>query len=965
MLKKLIYFTALISIAAVSVYLMYWKSSNKNSKQSITFEDHINDVERFRSSGHYTHAYKSLKSALKLKNNDPDLLWEVSSMAQTLGKNPESISYAHKAWVNGLKNRDVILRIFSLNKSFIRSNLDEQEKMLLMCNKLSDPEQSVLTKGDLLIQFDRFDQAWELWKSTFKISPSSKIAERIANCHIIQKDYQTAIEFLAQCYRDKLLKEKGLLSYSRLYLMAGRYDAAEIVLNEALEQYQSSKKVKIESAFCDFLLGNNDQCLTKLDELENSDLKDENSLLINSRLIRANVYFAQRDFQSIASLKSELLSDNPKLEGERILYDKASKPGSRMKLDKDKIDKLLPKSGLAQLLMVQYYHYKNQDDEVIAIANSVQDPVLKSSHILTAIWVNSLMNRNQHILAEQLIKRQLIKGVYIKSYFDNLQLIYSLNKKNMALQNVIKLKRKYFPDNQADLDLLFSYLGAQQFSIARKFLSSLDQANLKEQEFKQLAYLCDEDFVGALKNLQESSLSPQFNEQCALLITQFVDLKKLNNEDKIFLLDHPAVGLSLAYRYLYESELESAKNLFDQLKSKVECEIESQVGLCLTHLYSNNFDEAKLIYDNLSTHNLKSVNFIVLKINYEILNENGKQALALLEKLPLYYRSFKQVKLLTVKAMMLEGQWVKAMNVFNSNGLELSSSLREKALLAECYIHLGEYSLAANYIKENKLEYNASPLITNFSVNEFLNRNDIEKAKEILNKTTFKSDGFQMVLAQVAIDLKEKNYDRVITSLESEIEKNPSAFYYWASANIYNDTFLKVKENFKTSKVLNDDILRLAILCESRKLHNEASFLYKQYLPVSNQNAETHNNIAWNLFLDGQFEAALHNAEKAHKLSPHDQNILHTYSSVLNANKLYKKTIATLKPNQQNTFNYKDPKLLYNLAESYRNMNQADQALTTYKACLESLNQGFGEMSDDSEENIKNYIAQIEGNLVK
>ncbi|MDD7986132.1 hypothetical protein PQO01_14365 [Lentisphaera marina] len=961
MLKKLLLFVSLLVVSSASFYFIQKKFSPKEVKVSLTYEDHINNFNRFKESGHYHQAYKAIVKAVSLKPKDKSLLWETSSIAQTLSKRSDSVAYAEKAWENGLKNREVLLRIYSLNKLKIQSNYGEQERLIQMANELEDPVKKVLTHGDLLIQFKQLDKAWDLWEYFFKDFPNAKVAQRIANCYIIKNDYQGAIEFLAQCYRNGILEEKGLVSYCRLYMIAGRYDAAESVLVESRMRYPQSANVLIEGAYAKFLMNQYDESLKILSQIDTLNLENDDNLMINRRLLAGNIYFAQKNFIELASLLDKLKSDDPRLEGESLLYQICTKPQMDSALTEEKIKRLLPKTALSRLLLIQYYHSRAEDKKLIDLANGLSDPVLKSSPLLTSLWASSLIKESQHVLAEQIIKRQFRKGVYSKAFFDQLASIYALNNKNDTLLRLAELKVKYFPkDKKSVNDLMTLYLQKKDFEKAEELLKLHESPFFTLQEMSLYEAFIHQRHEVILKDLKEGKLGSKRTESLSFLLLQNIELKDINEEAKQFWVKQGTNGLSLAYRYLYEGNTNEAYELFDQLKQNKDFEDEAKLGICLIHLHKNELALARKHYEELLNKELVSVNFEILKINFELIDKRGKEALALIAQLPLHYRSHKQITLLNIKALMLEGKWKQAIILFEHQA-DLCSMRREKILLAECYIGLGQYEFANEYIQDHDLLENSSSLICYFSVKEALKKQDLNKAKKLLLVNQDIAKDTKMVLAEVAVQLYEKKYDSVVESLDEYKTNNASAFYYWAEAQIHLGNFDLLEKQFHTSKKHANDILRLALLCESTDLFSEAAKLYEFHLPFSKQKAEIHNNIAWNLFLDGQYEAALISAKEAHDLSPYDYRILHTYTSILNANELYEKTVKILAPKNSIDLANKDPKTLYNLAESYRHLKRNQEALFSYRACLKSVQEGFGQVSSESMQKIETYIAQIEG----
>jgi predicted Zn-dependent protease len=963
MTKKIYLVASLIIISAISVYFLNSENDKDVSKQALSFDDHMSNYNRFNASGHYQQAYKAICLALESRADDKDLLWQVSTSAQMVSNPGKSIFYAEKAWANGLHKREVILRIYSLKKSYAQSNLQTQEKLILMCAQLLDSEERVLTHGDLLMQFNKFDQAWDLWKREFEKNPSPKLAQRIGNCYIIQKDYQSAIDFLAQCYRNKILLEEGLLTYSRLFLIAGRYDAADIIFNEARVKYPNSKATLIESAYCKLLMIDYESALNLLNEADTWDLSDDDRLMINKRLMKANIYFIRRDFSAIAQLISQISSDDPKLEGEKLIYESASNPKSAIILPEEKIIRLLPKSALSRLLMVQYYHARNQNDKVMEISNGITDAVLKSSPLLTNLWTDSLIKENQHILAEQLIKRQFAKGLYTKSFFEQLRVIYTLNNKPDALIKLSELELKFFPeDKKLSQDLMFLYLNSKYYVKASNYFEQEYKQMINKHESVLFEALIKEDFQSCFEHLKTRDYDSKTEAEFNILIIKNIDLKSLSDEDRQYFIQKGAIGLQLAYRYLYSNEFDQASEIFYSLVDQDSLAYEAKIGLCITELNSGKLENAEQKYADLLEYDLASSNFDILKINFAIIKKQGAEALSLIEQLPFYFRSYKQVNLLTIKALMLEGEWGQAMTLFNYKNQSFCTTKREKMLLAECYLQLKQYSLAAEYIKENNLDQESSTLITYFLVREALKKGDIKKAKSIQASNQSKRSNLQYRLTEVAIELYEKNYGAVINATENEIEANSSAFFYWAQAHIHQGSFIEVQKVLARCAKQSSDVLRLAGLCESLGLYNEAIVLYKTQIASSDRIEEIHNNIAWNFYLDGQYEEALKESKKAHELAPFNNTILHSYSAILNANELYTETILTLRPNTQRILKHQAPKLLFNLAESYRKLDQDDEALLTYKACLESIDLGLGKMNKKSLQDVKTYISQYEGN---
>lgn len=958
MIKKKYLVIVSISLVAMCCYLVHSQLKQKEIQKPKTFEDHVNDYDKFTDLGHYHHAHRAIKAAIKIKPDDSKLLWQASSTAQIISNNAESISFAKKAWDNGLKTRDIILRIYSLRKSHARSNFSEQDKLLKMAYQLSSNEDRVLTHGDLLIQFNKFNEAWDLWRKYFENKPSSIIAQRIANCYIIKKDYLGGINFLADCYRKELLKEKGLLTYSRLYFLAGRYDAAKIVLSKARIIYPESKNVLLESAYCDFLMNNYAQSLKTLKLMDDFNLQDNDNHLINKRLLQANIYYIQKDLKSIEQLIDEVYSDDPKIEGEILLYNYLSNNILKHDLPVNKISRLLPKLPLSQLLIVQFYHSQNKHNKVLEYSNTIADSTIKLSPLLTKLWISSALIENQHLIAEELIKRQFARGLYTKAYFDQLAMIYTLNKKPQSLRRIKELKIKFFPsDKNALEDLILVHLKAKDFELAKKLLDE-KTSYFNPQEVNLYEEIINQNFSKVLKLFEVVELNTNRLDQLKLLVIDQIEVNDISSEFKKACLENNLLAIAIAYRYLDSNNINVASEIFKNFSQNKDLFEEATIGLCIAKLQSGKFADAKVLYEKIKYNDPKSINFNILKITFALNDEGGDKAMSLINSLPLYFRSNRDINILTIKALMLQKKWTQATNLLHYNNNQLCKTRREKLLLAECYIRLKQFNMAMSYIEDNELEFNSPPIVSYMAIQNSIKNNKPSKAKAIIKSSLGSSDDIQLLLAQVAIDRHLEKHSNIIKILNNKLD-NPNALYYWSEAMIKTGRFDDFEKKINLLNIDVNDLTRLAIICESLKLHSEAVKLYRITLNKQEKNAQIHNNIAWNLYLDGQFDTAIKDARIAYDISPHNDKILHTYSSILNANKLYEQTISLLK---QNEFFKKSnsPKLLFNLAESYRNLNRNDEALSTYKACLGHISESDLNTNIVSIQNVKNYIASIE-----
>lgn len=125
----------------------------------------------------------------------------------------------------------------------------------------------------------------------------------------------------------------------------------------------------------------------------------------------------------------------------------------------------------------------------------------------------------------------------------------------------------------------------------------------------------------------------------------------------------------------------------------------------------------------------------------------------------------------------------------------------------------------------------------------------------------------------------------------------------------------------------------LAVVAAKKNRHRVAAYGYRRVLEGAPENPELLNNWAWSALQNpgSDLEAILEATKRAYETLQGNLEVIDTHSVALLRGDRFAECRRILTDNMALTL--KTPELLYNLAETYRNLGEPEKALIAYRQC--------------------------------
>jgi tetratricopeptide (TPR) repeat protein len=196
----------------------------------------------------YDSAIATYKSALKIDPKSRDALLYLGVTLAEVGQTKEGITELEKLVKvkdSAESNIDQSVAFYYLAKVYEQSNQRDKaiKAYVTALKKRPGFSKAALALSDLYVAHKQVAKAYEVLEEAFAEGRSAEIAERLAERHLEQNDYQGAVTYLETLVDEDPTNENMKLRLSLVYWQVGWLDKAEALLKDLHDRYNASSEI--------------------------------------------------------------------------------------------------------------------------------------------------------------------------------------------------------------------------------------------------------------------------------------------------------------------------------------------------------------------------------------------------------------------------------------------------------------------------------------------------------------------------------------------------------------------------------------------------------------------------------------------------------------------------------------------------------------------------------------------------
>ena len=385
--------------------------------------------------------------------------------------------------------------------------------------------------------------------------------------------------------------------------------------------------------------------------------------------------------------------------------------------------------------------------------------------------------------------------------------------------------------------------------------------------------------------------------------------------------------------YLTLGNFERAKSIFiNAIKFNKKDIYVAHFGLGIIYSVTEKYSLSENHYKKSLKSNSEYYPSLLSLASLKNINGEPLKAISIISKLPIKLKMNRAVQDVQLTALIQMKEWESILKVLWLRKDKAGLKDRDKAIVARCYIELGQYSLAKRTLAEIADPEYIAEIGAHFVLN-YLEKGDLESAESWFEALPKGNDSkYANLYSEVLI--YKKQYQKAEFVLRKYV-KFKGSFILWTKAKILSRQYDGLLERIKSenlSVASLKDLAKIALENESFKL---ASELYSLALVQAPDSLELLNNTAWSLYKISSPEA-YEIALKAFNMAKGNESVIHTYTSVLLAERKYEQCRLVLSPHFESGLMFK-PALFENLALAYEKLNMFTSSIKVYKALKKHL----------------------------
>ncbi len=728
--------------------------------------------------------------------------------------------------------------------------------------------------------------------------------------------------------------------------MQGEFERADSVFGKAGEMGNSSDVLVLQRAIVHLIRLRDEEAQVLLESLvEPGGDKEGDRFRQRARIFLGYFYLTQEEPLSIKKLKTvaAMLPQSPEREGQLIFYSVLLAILQRMDetvlAELERARRLIDDHESIALVYARVASGYGRYREAIEALQAVSG-VAKMWPPLNMVLASALFNDGQNFEALRVLNQLHERGFASK---ETIQIFRdAANREGLA--QVGRASQELLEENfPRDPDVrMFSGLDAIERGALGKAETvfrdlSTDYPEEAQYQWNRLRMmLMDRNYEEALSAAQEGSVSPLL--LAPLIAIAHARLQQWDAAEldfKTSLLENPTVFAHVEYGnfLLSRDRVEEAEKQYAEALELSPDTVEARNGLARVAFAGNDWDEFRIHQEVMLTFpsQLGTEDYFLLAMG-EFQMGNTEEAIQFCGRGLVSAPNSVPIRSLRARCNSVLGRNEAAVKDFRFVRSQDPSNEFARDGLIKALIRLGDDE-GAMEIVDSVLEVEPGYLAYVLLKFDILGRNGrLDEASNLIDRVEselpeFRYAPFKSWIHQLRGDLVTAR-KLIEPHLDNEDVALQSAILHLELVS--EEALIESLEPLEFNPILWTN---LAVVAAKKNRHRVAAYGYRRVLEGAPENPELLNNWAWSALQNpgSDLEAILEATKRAYETLQGNLEVIDTHSVALLRGDRFAECRRILTDNMALTL--KTPELLYNLAETYRNLGEPEKALIAYRQC--------------------------------